>query len=292
MDLRKTMRVGFCPFYPVPKDMEQSKISEYFINRSAELGCTATQLWQVPGDPGARRALGQLAVSKNVELESYAAGVFDLVGPGAREGRAKLLESIALAKQVGLKIIRTGYGHLNVKTSRFNKEIPLAQHLDLLVQNLKVAAPIVADSGLLLAIENHCDFTGKEMARVFDAVASPVVGCALDTANGFTVFCDPNDDVQDLARFAITTHLKDMLMVDDFGAPGLIPMVPVGCAVGDGHVDIPAAIAALEQQSPWAKGLHLIIELGWDRIPEGQSRDQVRLDMFHKSIEYLKKLTS
>ncbi len=289
MDLRKTMRIGFCPFYPVPKDIEPSRTTEFFINRSAELGCGATQVWQVPDDPSAQKALGALAASKNVELEAYAMGVFELVGPGAQEGQAKLLQSIAAAKNLGATLIRTGYGHLNVATSRFNKDIPLAQHLDILVQNLKVAAPMVADNGLLLAIENHCDFTGKEMVQVFDAVGSPVVGCALDTANGYTVFCDANDDCQDLAPYAITTHIKDMVMVDDFGAPGLIPVVPVGCAVGDGNVDIPAAIKALEEHSPWAKGLHLIIELGWDRVPEGKTRDEVRLEMFHKSIDFLKK---
>jgi len=292
MSTRQSMRVGFVgPFYPVPAAIEKDKKCEWQIIRSAELGCTALQVPDLPADPGALKGLRDRAASKNVELESGAGGVFGLVGPKARESRDGLLQSIAIAKTLGCKLIRTGYGHNNIVTSRFNKEIPLAQHLDILVQNLKVAAPIVADNGLILAIENHCDFTGKEMARVFEAVGSPVVGCALDTANGFTVYCDPNDDVQDLARYTMTTHLKDMLMVD-FKTPGLIPMVPVGCAVGDGHVDIPATIAAFERDSPWAQGLHLIIELSWERIPEGQSRDEGRLDMFHKSIEYLKKLTS
>jgi 3-oxoisoapionate decarboxylase len=288
MDLKKTMRIGFCPFYPIPKDVVDDKKAEWTVIRSAELGCTATQIPFMPRDPNAQKALGELAVAKNVELEAYAMGVFDLVGPNAKDGLAKFLGGIADAKQVGAKIIRTGYGHLNIETSRFNKKVPLAQHLDKLVQNLKAAAPIVADNGLLLAIENHCDFTGKEMAQIFSAVGSPVVGCALDTANGFTVYCDPNDDVQDLARYSITTHLKDMVMVDDFKAPSLIPMIPVGCAVGEGHVDIPRAIKALAEQSPWANGLHLIIELGWERYPEGANRDDLRREMFHKSIDYLK----
>ncbi len=30
------------------------------------------------------------------------------------------------------------------------------------------------------------------------SVDSEWVGCALDTANGFTVFCDPNDDIEAL----------------------------------------------------------------------------------------------
>jgi sugar phosphate isomerase/epimerase len=285
------MRIGVCPFYPIPKEIADADKPFWMLRRSAELGCRAQQLWAY--DPNNAEQLSKiraLAAELDIELETYAGGVFELVGPMAKEGQQKLLDSIKVAKQVGAKIIRTGYGRLNVATSRFNKEIPLAQHLDKLAQNLKVAAPIVADNGLLLAIENHCDFTGKELAQVFSAVNSPVVGCALDTANGWTVYCDPNDDVQDLAKWSITTHLKDMKIVDDFKAPSLIPMIPVGCALGDGHVDIPLAVKTLAAKSPWAKGLHLIIELGWERIPEGRNQAELRTEMFHQSIAFLKKL--
>jgi len=164
-----------------------------------------------------------------------------------------------------------------------------------MVANLKEAARIVEDHGVLLAIENHCDFTGRELAEVFAAVGSTSLGCALDTANGYTVFCDPNDDVQALAPYTITTHMKDMRVVDVresgfFGSGPLFPMLPVGCAVGDGNIDFPRAIKTLVEKSPHAEGLHLIVELGWYPVPEGQTGREVELAQFHRSIDYLNQL--
>jgi len=289
MDVKKTFRIGFCPFYPVPAGTDQEHSTEYFIERSAELGCTATQVWHVPMDPDARKRLRDLAAAKNVELEVYAMGVFELAGPDAAAGRQKLLASIALAKELGATLIRTGYGRLSLETSRFNRNRPLAEHLGSLVANLKEAARIVGDAGIPLAIENHCDFTGRQMAQVFAEVGSPLVGAALDTANGYTVYCDPDDDVQDLAPYTITTHIKDMAMIDARD-PGLIPLIPVGCAVGDGNVNIPQAIQTLAEKSPYAQGLHLIIEIGWWRVPEGQNENDYKRDLFERSIRYLQGL--
>jgi sugar phosphate isomerase/epimerase len=155
---------------------------------------------------------------------------------------------------------------------------------------------MVEDHGMLLAIENHCDFTGKQWAEIFEIVGSKSVGTALDTANGYTVYCDPDDDVQDLAPYTITTHLKDMVVMDvrnnEFiTAEGpIIPMLPLGCAVGDGNVDIPLAIETMAAKSPCAEGLHLIIELGWQPTLPGMTREETTLDMFHRSVEYLKTL--
>ena len=123
-------------------------------------------------------------------------------------------------------------------------------------------------------------------------VGSPNVGCALDTANGFTVFSDPNDDVKILAPYAITTHIKDMVVLKD-PIGWRIPFYVVGCALGEGHVDIPAAIDELAKKSPHAKGLHLIIEVGWVENDPEWDRAQIDANMksiFDRSIEYLKKL--
>ncbi len=289
MDVKKTMRVGFCPFYPVPTEVDQDHWGDWVVEHSAQLGCTATQVWHIPSDADGRKRLRDLAAAKNVELEVYAMGVFDLTGPDARTARQQLLASIASAKALGATLIRTGYGRLTLETSRFNKKRPLAEHLGWMVGNLKAAARIVSDHGMLLAIENHCDFTGRELAQVLAEVGSPYVGAALDTANGYTVYCDPNDDVQDLAPYTITTHLKDMLMIDA-KLPGVIPMIPVGCAVGDGNVDIPKAIQTLAEVSPHANGLHLIIELGWWRVPEGMTDEDYKRELFHKSIKYVQGL--
>ena len=296
MDVKSTMRIGCNPFYPIPPDIHEDHQAEWFINRMAELGCTSAQTRGIKNDPDLLKRVRELCEEKNVELDCSARGVFGLVGPDAKESREQLLGSVSVAQQAGTNIIRTGYGRLNVATSRFNKEIPWADHRSKIVNNLVEAAKIVEDNDMLLAIENHCDFTGKQWAGIFEEVGSKSVGVALDTANGYTVFSDPDEEVQHLAPYTITTHLKDMGVhnardLDFISVQGpLIPMLPIGCAVGDGNVDIPLAIDTFAAKSPCAEGLHLIIELGWWPVTPGMTNNETVVDMFHRSIEYLKTL--
>ncbi len=296
MDVKKTMRIGCCPFYPVPHEIAEDQQAEWFINRMADLGCRAAQTFGIKDDPDLLKRIKDLCQEKDIELDCYADGVFGLVGAGAKIAREKLLTSIRIAKQAGTNIVRTGYGRLNMDTSRFAVDRPLAEHLKLLVDNLKEAAKIVEDQGMLLAIENHCDFTGRQFAQVFGEVGSKSVGCALDTANGFTVYSDPSDDIRALAPYTITTHMKDMKVVDSRSLSYLkvdgpmIPVLPIGVACGEGDVDLQLAIDELVAHCPHAEGLHLIIEVGWDPALPGMDERQTRYIEFHRSVAYLKRL--
>jgi sugar phosphate isomerase/epimerase len=141
-------------------------------------------------------------------------------------------------------VIHCGYGRLEIPSSRFNRAVPLAAHLEQLAASLREAAKLAEDRGMIIGVENHCDFRGWELASVFDAVASPAIRAALDTGNSFTVFCDPVDDLLALAPLTVTTHLKEMRVVqlreEMVLAPdeSRVPFLPVVCALGDGHVDI------------------------------------------------------
>ena len=121
MDVKKTMRIGCNPFYPTPAEVEEDHQAEWFISRMGELGCGSAQTFGIKNDPELLKRVRDLCQEKDVELDCGAGGVFRLVGSGAAEARAQLLESIQVAKQVGTNIIRTGYGGLNVATSRFGR---------------------------------------------------------------------------------------------------------------------------------------------------------------------------
>ena len=140
----------------------------------------------------------------------------------------------------------------STKTSRFKRDLSISEHLGFLIRNLKEAAKIFEDHKVYYVIENHCDFAGREFVRIFEAVDSTHAGSALDTGNGYTVYWDPNDDVDVLAPYAITTHIKDM-RVEDYESD-LIPFQARGCALGEGHVDIPRVLELLETYSPRAEG--------------------------------------
>jgi 3-oxoisoapionate decarboxylase len=93
-----------------------------------------------------------------------------------------------------------------------------------------------------------------------------------------------------LAPYAVSTHIKDMLVQDFQSEFGLIPFQARGCAVGDGNVDIPKALKLLDEKSPFTKGLHIVIEQGWmnyDNITDKPAYDK---ECVHKGLKYLKSL--
>lgn len=285
MSTYKNMRIGVA-HYPVPSEVEPSKKAEWQINKAAELGLGVQQLSVRDNDPDMLKGLRDLAASKDVALESLAAGIWGLIGPDADEARAQLLEAIEIAKHLGCETLRYNYGRGTIETSRFNKDRPLAEHMAFIADNLSEAGKIAADHGMKIAIESFADFKGKEWADIFAAVDRPNVGAMLDTANGITVFCDPNEDVQYLAQYAINAHLKDFKIVEA-NEPGRVPFLPVGCALGDGHLDTRLAVETLGERSPNADGMHLVIELAWIEVPPDREAAEVRRELFDKSIRYL-----
>lgn len=295
MSYKNTMKIGYVSFVYTPP-MEITDPLEYIkwqVDKAAELGCKVLHVVSsIPKDDRSLKILKEFIDSKNVELEIGAPyEVYSLTGSNAKLARATVIENIKRAQLLGVKIMRNGYGRLITETSRFNKKIPIKQHLQFLIDNLKEAAKIFEEEGMYFAVENHCDFTGREFAEIFSAVNSPFVGSALDTANGYTVYCDPNDDVELLAEYAITTHIKDMQVIDfDSCDDNLIPYQARGCALGEGNVDIPRAIDLLDKRSPHANGLHLIVEVGWPNYKKGIDKKVQDKLMVERSIEYLKNL--
>jgi sugar phosphate isomerase/epimerase len=64
--------------------------------------------------------------------------------------------------------------------------------------------------GLALGIENHKDWLAPELAALLRAVDLPIVGACLDFGNNLALLEDPDETIDVLAPFAVTTHLKDM----------------------------------------------------------------------------------
>ncbi|WP_284639416.1 sugar phosphate isomerase/epimerase family protein [Paenibacillus silviterrae] len=289
----RSMKIGVQgSFYPAPEEMPKEDITEWQMRRLAAMGCTVHQIGfgHLPDDRGKLLEIKALADSLGMELELTTAGAFGVSGSYAdAEEKSRFLNAIDAAALLQVPVVRTGYGRLNVKTSRFNKSMSVHEHLDSLVPSLREAGRIAADAGIALAVENHCDFTGREMVYLFDKANMPNVGAALDTANGFTVFCDPQEDMEALAPYAFTTHMKDMVVVD-MPVRGYIPMIAQGCRLGEGHVDISSAIDLLARHSPRAEGLHLLIEPGWMVWDPNRDRLDQEYEYFEHGIRYIQGL--
>jgi sugar phosphate isomerase/epimerase len=294
-----TWKLGFVGFIYTPPGEIQDPVEglKWHMEKTKELGGGVTQFTlPIKWDQRIIESVKEHMVRTDNELE-LGAPVFgtlalkgSIIGDNKKEIREMVDSQIKAAQSLGVKILRGAYGKLKLEYTRFNKNYPRKEHIQYVIDTLKETAKLFEDAGLYFALENHCDFTGKEFAEIFSAVDSRYVGCTLDTANGFTVYCDPNEDVEYLAKYAFTTHIKDMLVQDFESEFGLIPYQARGCAVGDGNVDIPRALELLDQQSPFAKGLHLIIEQGWMNYSQITDRQAYDKECVHKGLKYLRGL--
>ena len=293
MSNKTSMKTGFVPnAYMPPKDIKLEspfEILKWQLNELAKMGgAVLNGGFRFPEKQDEKEEIKQILTEKNLEIEFYAAPFMGLAGSDSKEAREAVISSIKRSKEFGNKILRSAYnGRLEYKRSRFNKEIPLKEHLRLVIENLKEMAQIFESEGVYLAVENHCDFTGKDFAEIFSAVNSKHIGSGLDTGNSYTVYADPIDDAEALAEYTFSTHIKDMMMMEMRTGLGLIPLQARGCAIGDGNIDIPYIIDLLDKKSPFASGLRLIIEQGWMYVPEGIDSGQYNRDCLLKGMKYL-----
>lgn len=158
-------------------------------------------------------------------------------------------------------------------------EAELARNLDPMLREATRAAE---DQGVILAIENHGDFTADALLRLLERIGSPNLKVTLDTGNLLSVGDDPVEGSRKLAPHVAATHIKDLV---------LEPSPPSGSPAyrctpsGKGLVNIPAIVEHL--RTAGYNGL-LCIEIhdparAWMRTPE---EELVRL-----SVEYLKGVT-
>jgi len=75
---------------------------------------------------------------------------------------------------------------------------------------LREASKVAADHGVILAIENHIDFTAREILQLIEDVGSASFGVNFDTGNALRLFEDPVEEARILAPYIHATHIKDL----------------------------------------------------------------------------------
>lgn len=139
-------------------------------------------------------------------------------------------------------------------THRWLAQPPLDEQLQRISEALKPLAIIARDYGVSIAIENHADYRGHEIAKIIKDAGEPNLGARLDTGNPFWTFEEPVDAAKHLASMTITTHIKD-LRVDRFARWEGVPL-------GKGHVDFDFIIGnLLANYAPDPKNLALVMEV-------------------------------
>lgn len=287
------IKVGLAGYAP-PSGLTAMGQVEWWISEAKRLDLdvvpVATRLFRGEHgfDDGALRQVRAMADDAGLVLEPGVDHVFGLADHSPEERKAAE-QSFRAATILGGPYARTGYGRLEIGTSRYNLDVPLRDHLTNLTASLREAARIAESVGIVIAVENHCDFRGPELAQMFADVNSPHLRALLDTGNPYTVFSDPDVDVKALAPWTVMTHLKDM-RVEAKVHDGEVPFRVVGCAIGEGHVDVEGAIRTVFEQGERGTDLPLVVETGWLSLPPGEDPVQARRDVLVRSAARVREL--
>ena len=175
------------------------------------------------------------------------------------EGFAAFVEQAC--RPLGVAIVGTA-SHLH--GGRWPKQPPLDEQLDRLAAALRRLAPVAEAACVKLAIENHADYRGHELAGLLERVGSPNVGARLDTGNPYCAIEEPVAAAEALAPYTFATHLKDEVVEAEPGNRGIAPgglLALRGCALGEGHVDVPTIVDLLARRGPLGNRLALTLEV-------------------------------
>jgi sugar phosphate isomerase/epimerase len=112
-------------------------------------------------------------------------------------------------------------------------DAPLADVVPWTIRDLRSIAPVAADLGVLVVLENHEDFTGPVLAHILGEVDHPSVRALYDYGNSQMVGEDPFDALDAMAPFIARVHAKDHVLVRGPEGP-----VVQGVTFGTGNLDV------------------------------------------------------
>jgi len=214
-------------------------------------------------------------------------GVDRLIGWGHPEGlwggtRPEELESL---KRHIPQTVKLGSDRMRIVAASMNyAKAPREELIGRVVPLLADAARVAEDNGVVLALENHIDFTSPEVVRIIEDVGSDNLRVNFDTGNCLRLFEDPVEAASRLAPYTISTHTKDITTRRKGGSPSENFTWWPACPAGQGVIDMPGVVKALKAGG-FDGSLSLEVDLigeQWASLPEE--------DIVTQSLDYLRSL--
>jgi sugar phosphate isomerase/epimerase len=194
-----------------------------------------------------------------------------------------LIGAITTARHLGADVVKVGMDIRRPRpfaASRFHPKV--MAELELVAGLLMEAAPLAADHGIRLAVENHCDSFSEEIIWLLDRVDDPVVGACIDTVNGLHVTEDPMAAIERLAPRAFTNHFRDDRI--EFQRWGF---KLVGAAVGEGDIDMRRAYELFRDHSPMER-INIETEMETP-LDDMHAALDMEVDAIRRSVNYCRK---
>jgi sugar phosphate isomerase/epimerase len=147
-----------------------------------------------------------------------------------------------------------------------------------LVDILREVVPRAEAQGVVMAVENHLDFTTGELLRILEEVNSPFLRITYDSGNAFRLGESPVEAAHRVGAYVAATHIKDVIEgpVTADRPAARWPSVPLG----SGLVDLPGVVRALATAGYSGMLCVEIDVMQWN----GGSRDAAVI----RSVEYLR----
>jgi 3-oxoisoapionate decarboxylase len=171
-------------------------------------------------------------------------------GHDTRVSDAKIvIQHLEIARKLGSPLLRCVAGNLFTRDEGHD----MTATADDVVAILREACRAAEDLGLKIAMENHADFTVRELASIYARVNSPAFGFTVDCANLAFDLDAPLRLAEILAPHALTTHFKNYRIIRTQEGLAL-----ENGALGDGEIDLPAIAEMLAKHNP---AINLNIEI-------------------------------
>lgn len=180
---------------------------------------------------------------------------------------------IPKARFMGADIMRI------VASSLMFRHEPHQPQIEAIVRMLRESVKIARDNGVVLALENHIDYTSAEIQEVLERVDSDALKVNFDTGNTLRMMEDPVAAARRLAPFTVATHTKDVdacrhVRPEEWYFFSSVP-------VGSGLIDIPGVVRELQRA-----GYTGVLAVESVHHKDNQDEDQ----LVATSIAYLKDL--
>jgi 3-oxoisoapionate decarboxylase len=268
----------FGEIYPDQTDPGVRWTFHDFVRRAAELGVDGVSLESCFFESLEPSYLARIKAALDEKgLEGVLAwGHPDGLEAGRSEKAWREMNSlIPKAPLMGAGIMRI------VASSLMFRHEPHGPQIDAIVRMLKESVKIAEAHGVVLAIENHIDYTSQEILEILQRVGSDALKVNFDTGNTMRMMEDPVAAARRLGPYTVATHTKDVdacrhVRPEEWYFFSSVP-------VGTGLIDFPGVAQALQDC-----GYTGVLAVESDHHKDNQDEDR----LVERSVAYLKQLVA
>ena len=175
------------------------------------------------------------------QLGMYVEGMVSI----PRNGEMGALEkSLADAQAAGVTVVRAAM----LSGRRYETFPTLADWKKWVDQShaaLRLALPVIEKYKVIVAVENHKDWTLEDFLRLLRTYQSEYLQVCLDFGNNISLLDDPMEVIEGLAPYTKSTHIKDM-GVQPYADGFLLSEVPLGTGI----LDLSKIVAIIQKANP------------------------------------------